>query len=381
MSAAPFLTHPTPEESHESLVHNESEWRGPLSTESYMRREAQLADQALTRNGGLQGWILAQPASSGDGSREQLCACETLRKRALVATPTAGVTESLCYGVASVYCPAKNRGKGYPTRMIAELAGHLDREGKAAFSVLYSDIGKKFYHKHGWRPFESSHVALRPVEGQHVPEGVRLLKTEDVEGLCARDEGIIRRRLERLAEQGKTAVAIVPDIDTIRWQQARESFVCNELYGKTPDIQGALVKTPSGIDVWCLWTRWWYNADLSNTKGNSMHILRLAVDDQDYDDSAATTQGVEHASKSEITQAIATLLQAARIDASKWSMADVQIWNPSSATLAAAQTLDSNAQVIHRDKDSIASLRLCDPKLSEAADSLIWTCNEKYAWC
>lgn len=377
----PYLASPTPEESHQALIDNSSEWKGALSTEAYFRREAHLADQDLTRNSGLRGWILAQDSDTPGQPRQLLCACETLQKRGLVATPGAKVRDVTCYGLASVYCPAQNRGKGYPTVMLKQVGQWLDGEGKSVFSVLYSDIGKKFYDRLGWRPCESSHLSLHPDAGGKVPDGVQLLRAEHLEDLCSMDERIVRQRLERLASEGKNGVAILSDARTIRWQQARESFVSKELWGKVPDVHGAMVKTPSGTTVWCLWTRWWSTTDVSNPKDNIMHILRLAVEDPNYDDTAATPEGVQKASGSEITQAIAALFQTARVEASKWTMAEVELWNPSSASVAAARQLEPNAEITHREKSSIASLRVSDPELAKVANSLVWTCNEKFAWC
>ncbi|KAF2157264.1 hypothetical protein K461DRAFT_218985 [Myriangium duriaei CBS 260.36] len=368
----PYLATQTPEEAQEAIAWRAESMRGPLNPEVYLRREDLLAEQQLTRRGGLLGWILA--VDRADGSREQLCACETLRKRALVATANSDhVDQVICYGVASVYCPPANRAKGYPSAMLAQLAKWMEADGKAAFSVLYSGIGRKFYGRLGWRPFESAHVTLKPTH-ENVPDGVRLLKKEDMEALCKSDEQIIRRRLLSFAHQGKSAVAIVPDVDTILWHQAREAFMSNEYYGRTPETCGAFTKTPSGTDIWCLWTRWWYKPPGRNT----LHILRLVVDDGDYDGSAATFQ--DTAVNPEISAAIARLLRVARAEASTWEMVDVQLWNPSSATMAAVKQLEPDSMITYRES-SIPSLRWCNRMLSEIADSLVWTCNEKYAWC
>ncbi|PSK59164.1 Cell division control protein 45 [Elsinoe australis] len=377
-----FLTHPTPEEVHAQLLGNSSEWRGALSQEAYLRREAHMADQDLTRSGGLTQWILAK--RQVDGSRQAVSSCETLRKRALLAVANEGVSEVTCYGVASVFTLPEFRGKGYASTMFGELEKWMDDEGrgKAGFSVLYSDIGKRFYAKHGWRPMESSHVSFRPGDvGIERSGDVRLLKAGEVASLCERDESMVRDRLERLAKQGKNAVAICPDEKTIRWQLSRESFVSQEILAKVPDVVGAMTTTASGKGVWCLWTRWLYNRDAKSAKGNNMHILRLAVDDEEYDDSAATERGVQEAKDSEAADAIARLLSVAQDEATEWFMEDIHIWNPSSATMAAVKKLVPDAQVEHREKDSIASLRWCDSGFESLGKSLRWTSNEKYAWC
>lgn len=140
------LVHPTAEEQYEQTNVNGASWRGALSIESYHRREAHLAAQDATRDGGIGHWVLVH--DRGDGSRKILCGCETYRKRALIAR-RGSVHESFVQGIGSVFTPESNRGKGYANRMMTLLAdgltdAHHDRFGDDAdtFSVLYSDIGK-----------------------------------------------------------------------------------------------------------------------------------------------------------------------------------------------------------------------------------------------
>lgn len=64
------------------------------------------------------------------------------------------VEEVISHGIASVFYDPRGRGRGYVQRMIEELAARLDTwqqpDGKTTgFTVLYSDIGKKFYSKAG----------------------------------------------------------------------------------------------------------------------------------------------------------------------------------------------------------------------------------------
>lgn len=134
----------TPAELRSQWNVNASEWRGPLSLEAYLRREEFLINQSLTEDAGLTPWMLVyQP--DANGSRRVLCGCETLRKRALVARD-GGEEEVICHGVASVFCAAENRGKGYAGRMIHELAqkarGWQAGKMQVSFSILFSDIGK-----------------------------------------------------------------------------------------------------------------------------------------------------------------------------------------------------------------------------------------------
>ena len=136
----------TPEEIIAQQQANSEEWRGALTTSAYLHREEVLADQILTKDGGLTAWSLVyQPAASDEKDRQVLCGCETIKKRALVASGNT-VEAVTAHGVCSVFCPPKYRGKGYAGRMMADLGEKLrtwQSNGQDnLFSVLYSDIGK-----------------------------------------------------------------------------------------------------------------------------------------------------------------------------------------------------------------------------------------------
>lgn len=192
----------------------------------------------------------------------------------------------------------------------------------------------------------------------------------------------MRKHAVREALKGKAVVALVPDVETLEWHHAREDFVGKELYGKVPEIKGAIVGTEPGKRVWCIWTRMWYNSDPSDPKDNALHILRLVIEDPEYTDyEAATEEGAAALHGSGVAAATAALLAAAQVEASKWTMGEVDIWNPTSATLAAGRILDPSLQVVHREKDSIASLRWYGEETAVATRQVEWIGNEKYGWC
>ena len=136
----------TPEENIAQQHANSEEWRGPLTLPAYLRREEVLVAQTLTKDGGLTAWSLVyQPAGSDEKDRQVLCGCETIKKRALVASSNT-VEAVTAHGICSVFCPPKYRGKGYAGRMMADLGERLktwqSNGQENLFSVLYSDIGK-----------------------------------------------------------------------------------------------------------------------------------------------------------------------------------------------------------------------------------------------
>ncbi|KAI8936334.1 hypothetical protein NX059_006748 [Plenodomus lindquistii] len=394
------LVHPTEEEKLIQFKLNGAEWRGALSLEAYLRREALLAKQALTKDDGISYWILVDtslsnnPLDPDSGTRLPLASCESYRKKALV-WQDGKLQEVITHGIGSVFCANHLRKRGYAQRMMQELGKTLKthqttNENDCLFSILYSDIGKQFYNQFGWEPFHSSHFSI-PTTTSADLKGLpvaRPLYAEDLAELCDIDVAAVRRSLESRPKGSNTAVALLPDLDTIRWHHAREDFVGMELHGKSPKVKGAMVTTEEGKRVWCYWTRMWYNSNPAEAKGNTLHILRLVIEDTKSKSSTnghinGHTNG--HVNGSSVDQseeaAIAALLAMAQHEAEEWKMEHVEMWAPSPAALAAARRLEPSAEVINRDTESIASLRWYPEHDGPVADRIDWVGNEKYGWC
>jgi hypothetical protein len=132
----------------------------------------------------------------------------------------------------------------------------------------------------------------------------------------------------------------------------------------------------------------WYNSNPDEAKGNTLHILRLVIEDGNWEETAnGYTNGHSHGhTNGNSTQhshdaAIAALLRIAQREAEEWKMEHVEMWAPSQVALAAAQRLDPSAKVIDRDTESIASLQWYPEHDGSVADKIDWVGNEKYGWC
>ncbi|KAM3424730.1 hypothetical protein BST61_g6717 [Cercospora zeina] len=386
-----YLTTATPAECEELSRGNSAEWKAALELESYLRREKHLADQDLTRDGGLTTWVLVwQPCSAAD--RHVLTGCETIKKRALVSRDGT-VDETVCHGVGSVFCPPEYRGRGYTGRMISELGDilktwQMENDKEHLISALWSDIGKQFYATRGWHPYASLHITL-PATERPLGAGVHLLKSQDLGQVCAIDEKLMRNRLHARSTNGRITVSFLPDHQTVAWHHAREDFVSKEVLGKSPTVRGARVGS-----VWAYWTRVW--ADPHGHELNTLHILRIVIEDERLgaDFSPASSAGVEainaaaegrmqlpglECSKvAETKQSIATILALAQTEAERWGMKEVMLWNPTSLTLAAARQIDRDVSAVERQSESIPSLRWYGDGSWENID---WVENMKYAWC
>ncbi|KAJ5636417.1 uncharacterized protein N7484_009730 [Penicillium longicatenatum] len=371
-----ILVAATPEERITSIKLNSVAWKGPLDIETYIERENHLFAQNLTRDG-LTCWILVDK-SEPEGDRTILSSCETYKKKALLAHG-GSVEDVSTHGIGSVYCRPEFRGKGYAKRMFEELSEKIDTwkmegeaRGKALFTILFSDIGKSFYAQFGWKPFLSSHMALPPAdEGQSNQNGnalaTRDLYAEDVEkSICNKSVTAKLRDQLRDASQ-KTAgskIAIIPDFDHFVWHWAREEFFSKNLlpHRSPPIIKGA------GNDearVYCAWNRNFGE----EPEDNVLYILRWVYDDPQSAEEEQT-----------LVRAMAAILRRAQREAHEWNMHAVEFWNPTPLLQKAVKMVDSDAQVVHREKSSISSLRWTGAQQG-LGDDVEWFLNEKYTWC
>jgi len=220
-----------------------------------------------------------------------------------------------------------------------------------------------------------------PVDISTLP-ATRPLHDHDLAELCSIDEQLLRKAMQSMTNTQKVTVALLPTVEKIGWHHAREAFVGLEMYGKSPEIKGAIIGDEVGKRVWCIWTRTWYNEDPTASKGNTLHILRLVIEQQELflsHQSNAYQEGFEY------VKAIAALLLAAQNQAREWNIDDVEVWNPTTATIRATQLIYPEASVVHRDGESIASLRWHGespaPDGKKIVDHVDWIGNEKYGWC
>lgn len=370
-------------------------WGGPLDLETYLKREEFLMTVPLAKNGGVTHWVLTDQNGT-PGSRPVYASCETLRKRALASRLASDgqvkMQEGIAHNVGSVFTNPAYRGKGYASRMMSELGEVLKewsagrKEPKAngekektvtrsLFTSLYSDIGKTFYANHGWAPFESSHLRFQPAAAATATNGaswpqVKKLGYHDLAMLCHEDEKILRAAMERRTRQlpstgGKkqACAALVPDLDQFLWHMMREDFITQQMFGKTPEVRGAQYGE-QGSRIWAIWTRGYYgNAD--KIEDNTFHILRFVVEGEDM------------ASEEYVSEGLREIIGLAQHEAREWKSFDIQIWNPSPLLLGAAARSGLDYTLVHREKDSIASLYWYGEESTSAVD---WVANEKFAW-
>ncbi|EGS21745.1 N-acetyltransferase-like protein [Thermochaetoides thermophila DSM 1495] len=360
-----ILTHPTPAERARTWRLTHPMWGPALTEKDYLAREAYLTTVPLARNGGITHWILTVRDMPPD-ARPVLSSCESIRKKA-ISVRDGKVTEGVCHGIASVFTDPVYRGRGYASRMMSELGrvlkGWQAGEEGALFSVLYSDIGKQFYAKHGWAPFESSHVAIRPRKRE---EGVKEVAVpigyHELAELACVDERLLRKDLASRRD-GRTHVALLPELDAFLWHMMREDFMTKCIFGRTPTVRGAVAGKP-GQRVWAIWMRGYYGG-LKKMEGNTLHVLRVVVED-------------ENRPNEELVDGLRSIIRIAQHEAAEWFAQEIHVWNPPPKVKFLIEKTGIEFEFVNRDKDSIASLMW----YSEGpAEEVNWVANEKYAWC
>ncbi|KUJ06843.1 uncharacterized protein LY89DRAFT_692196 [Mollisia scopiformis] len=364
-----YLKNPTQEEKVATWSINAANWGKALSEPDYLEREAYLTTVPLAKDNGVTHWILVD-RNLPPNERSILASCESLRKPVLVSH-NGVVTEGITHGIGSVFSQPKFRGKGYATRMLRELAPilktwqtdpNIPGRETCPFSILYSDIGTKYYSKFGWEVHPSTHVALPPSSSPS-SSSAKTLSYTDLPPLCALDEQTLRTQLSQTSDN-KTHVALLPSYEQMQWHHKREDFVTSKIFSKSPTIKGAICDSP-GSRVWAIWTRAYYGP-LKPESGNTLHILRLVLEDE-----RDTQENVE---------SLKAVLQIAQREAEEWKVSEVDVWNPSQVVRSLVRKTGLEHEEVERKEESIASL-MWYGEGKGTADEIRWVANEKFGWC
>lgn len=355
---------------------NGDEWRGPLTIEQYLKREKHLLAQNMTKDGKEVAWILTSPTLPTDeyGNRAVLASCETIPVQAYVARD-GRLQQTLAHGIGSVFTRPEHRGKSYASRMMIDLGKKLEtfqqhNGDRSQLSVLYSDIGQKFYSRFGWKAFSSTHIHLVPIASEQysvLSTGLPVVEDLTVDGLDSLPAtGYVKEELLAASKKapGSSFVAIAPDTEHFAWHHAREEFVSKALSRPAPKTKGAIHRETGTSLVW-------NRTYAAEKQAWMLHILHVAIPP-----SLKTTAEVE--------QALAALLLRAQHEAYQSEMAGgVEVWDPSEEILSAAQHLQKDVgdrvEVTHRDTDHICSLRWSGPEPD--GHDVVWMFRQKYAWC
>lgn len=376
-SSALHLSHPTDSENLVILHMTAAIWRDALTLPSYFEESSYLADVPLARNKGMTEWVLVEKGLP-PSKRPILACCESFRKRCWISDEQGILMEAITHAVASVCCNPEYRGRGYASRLMRELSKILPNwqteETKCVASILYSDIGKKFYTEIGWRPHPSYQVEFEsPLVKLNDETGARALIADDLAKLCEDDETLSELMLQNWPSS-KMKFMIVPDHDHMRWHHAKEEFGATKLFGKIPNIKGSIIGEP-GKRIWVIWTHRFYDVPDSETSRNTLYILRLVIED-----ATAQQSKIQAPTDLQIDQ-FRSIIQSTLIEAAEWKLKQVVLWNPFPLALELINRIGIPFVYRQREEESIPSLMLFGGHAGIREDPLEWIGNEKYSWC
>ena len=337
-------------------------WAPPMTIAQYTQRETTLSETALSANGGTRYCVLHP---RGD-PETIVSACEVTRKKGVVADAE-GVREVEGYAIASVFTNPDYRGQGLAGYLLKKVQEMVD--ATAEFGALYSDIGREYYTRLGWKDFRSAQALLTTVETKGGEEelvlpgvegAVELIGEDEAAALCEKDVAAVKARLGRERDGAATTrIAFLPTPEQLRWHFARDRYMCHRLLGREVVHRGA--RTADGA-AWILWDH-----DLREKK---IKVLRIVTGEADGEEKRRRD--------------VRALLLAALAEARDWDLQKVLVWAPSAEQTAAVgeiwRELGPRVHVAleEREDGSIPSLRWRGDK---ALDGVVWEDNEYYAWC
>ncbi|ORX96775.1 hypothetical protein K493DRAFT_314343 [Basidiobolus meristosporus CBS 931.73] len=313
------------------------EWGVKLDLEQYLKREKLLANQEFTSEN-ITVWALV---SKDDPSNSQpLAHCETFRRPVVIKSSgkVGDIQERDCYSIATVFCPAHNRGKGYASKMMKLLYQELKETG-AAVSNLYSDVGPTFYARLGWKIYpalEGQLTAKNTPKGSQLPGQVSWLTANSIDEIAEEDCDLLR---EELKNSTTAAVVVLPRRIDYDWHWARSRFYAGVYDRPVPDNLGARIQSKEASEF-VVWTH--------DFRDNQLLVLRL---------------------RSTSKEATRLLLEAAKIEASNMGISQVVVWN------LPAEHTPEGVTIVERDSSlpSMAFFEFPDEEYE-------WLGNEKYAW-
>ena len=220
------------------------------------------------------------------------------------------------------------------SKRIPELTG-----GKG-FSVLYSDVGPKFYAQNGgWKPADAVEIVLPSTTTFVDTLPVETLNLERAEVCMDKDAQLLKEEFIGVAD--RTVFQMIPQHDELEWATVRDRQATQHLNLEISESVGAQFSSSDG---------WGYIIWFREYKESSLTILR--VREPSYDG------------------ALRGLLEAAVEEAKRLGLQKVTIWGPS-----ARMEEVGGVKRIPR--------KMAIPALLYAGDeeNVTWQSIEKLGWC
>lgn len=212
--------------------------------------------------------------------------------------------------------------------------------GGHALSVLYSDIGPKFYDKHGgWKACDANELLIPSGKEFEDILSADMLNLKDAE-VCI-DEDVKKLKDEFVGGKDLTIVQLIPLHEELEWASVRDRHLAKHLKLEEAENFGAKVS---------LVNDWGYVLWFHEFQSSALTILRLRE--------PSTDTGMRG------------LLQAALLEARRSGLENVKIWSPSERL----ENITGIKKIIR--KDAVPSLLYF-----EEHERTHWRNIEALGWC
>lgn len=295
------------------------EWGTGLTLEEYIDREFVGEKGEFARDGKQITWVLAP--RNDPTTLDFLCSCETFKRKIAIARPSEPGQDSepaleygLGYGIASVFTPPQNRGKGYGKHMMRLLHWALAPEeylatqtfpdewgarpprvpnaGDASVAALWSDIGPTFYQGCGMGVSDErgdGWVVRDPVSniwnvhsldlsGFKEGEGVTWLDEQSVKAIWEKDAARIEAEVVQAAGtkgQTKTQFSFLPTEGVAEFQWFRLHYHFSRYVSSPPRYCGLQIGEG---DTFATWT-----CDFRTDSNKVLILTRLRANEEEIE--------------------------------------------------------------------------------------------------
>ncbi|RFN45012.1 lysine acetyltransferase protein [Fusarium flagelliforme] len=373
------LAHPTAEELVKIWTRTSSSWKDSLPVHVFLEESEYLTTVPLAKDGGMTYWILVDKRLSPN-ERPILCSCESILKRAITSDPDGNVEDAIVHGIASVFCFEEHRGRGYAARHMTEMSKALrnwkSEQGVIIGSILYSDIGKKYYSTLGWLPHPNEAQLVFPSVNGAKPTSVQDILEDDIASLCERDEAMIRAAMGNPSSETKR-VTVVPNVEHMLFHIRKEDFATKHLFGHIPKVKGCIAGPP-GSQVWAIWYHRYYGHPDPADASNVLYIMRLVVEGDDTR-SQSTSNSAGREIAGDQLKALESVIKAAQVDAAEWRLQHVKLWDPTPLVRKAIIQIGLQHETSERDEHIASGLWYDADDCVGATPE--WIANEYYSFC
>ncbi|ETK90101.1 hypothetical protein L915_06054 [Phytophthora nicotianae] len=343
------------------------EWGAPtLDLPQYQRKEELQRETPFSQRGSIFWALVEDTGDIGDsnlvaGQTVLYCHCESHQFDCAVRRSSGEIERGYSRHIGSVFTLPQHRKRGLAKFFISEVAKQLGELPGSLVSVLYSDIGPKYYDKLGWKLHPSKMATLNVTHSLNTKsdcissaELESLTLDEKFDHFLQADNSKLLKELSSDRFKGREAFVILPTRDSIEWQFCIGVYFAQiRGYEELPSRCGAQISEDAFI-VWC-----------HNLKASTLYVVRARLPEGDKN-AAETTR---------------LLLNEALKEARKFKLNKVAFWDPPSflADTEVCNYLD--IQFVDRE-DSLSSAMMFHHRGGVDSASFLpyWLANEKYAW-